>query len=104
VRSTAATPGVAAPETLDQTFWGRASTYHLWYSVLGLIVGAVCVLSGVVLFLHGVAGNTSWTASLLGLNSKITDAAPGVVFAILGFFVIYVTRYDVRVEPGTKAP
>jgi hypothetical protein len=43
-----------------------------------------------------------WTTSFLRLKAKITNAAPGVVFAILGFFVIEVTQYDVRVEPGSK--
>jgi hypothetical protein len=71
----------------------RANTFEFIYGVLGLIVGVVCVVGGLILFLHGITGSTSWTAVVLGAESKVSDAAPGAVFGILGFFIIYVTRY-----------
>jgi hypothetical protein len=82
----------------DKDFFRRANAYEFWYAVLGLVVGITCVVGGLVLFLHGVTGSTSWTAKVLGAESQVSDAAPGVVFGILGFFIIYVTRYKVRVK------
>jgi hypothetical protein len=79
-------------------FWHRANLYQFIYSVLGLIVGVVCVISGVVLFLHGVTGHTSWTTRILGASSQLSDAGPGVIFAVLGLFVIWSTRYNVKLS------
>ncbi len=68
---------------------------QFWYSVVGLCVGLVLSLSGIALFFRGISGASSWTASFLGLQSKLSDAPPGVVLFIVGFFVIFVTRYVV---------
>ncbi len=81
----------------DRGFFRKANAYEFWYAVFGLVVGVICVIAGLALFLNGVTGSTSWTARVLGAESKLSDAAPGVVFGILGFFIIYVTRYRVRV-------
>jgi len=74
------------------------SKHHLIYSVAGLIVGLVCVIGGVVLFLNGVVGSTSWTAKFLGAESNLNDAAPGAVLFIVGLFVVFITRYVFKVR------
>jgi len=76
----------------------QLSKHQLVYSVLGLVLGLACIFGGVVLFLHGVTGSTSWTARILGAESQITDAAPGAVLFIVGLFVVFVTRYVVKVR------
>jgi hypothetical protein len=63
------------------------------YSIIGLVLGLVCIITGAALFFAGVVGATSWTASLLGLQSKVTDAAPGSVLFIVGLFVVWATRF-----------
>jgi hypothetical protein len=70
------------------------------YSVLGLVGCILCVGTGAALLVHGVAGTTSWTASLVGLggagiSSQLTDAPAGVVFCIVGLFLAWVTRFGV---------
>lgn len=87
---------IDVPSRLSERYWGTATKYAFWYSILGLVVGLACVLAGVVFVLHGVGGGTSWTADLLGLKSELSDAAPGVVFGILGLFIIWATRFRVR--------
>jgi hypothetical protein len=62
------------------------------YGMLGQILGLSSIIGGVVLFLNGVAGSTSWTAKLLGLESNINDAAPGSVLFIVGLFLVRATR------------
>jgi len=68
------------------------------YGMLGLVLGLAAIIGGVILALHGVAGSTSWTAKVLGLESKINDAAPGVVLFIVGLFMIWVTKPTVRMK------
>jgi hypothetical protein len=89
---------IVVPPGVGDKVWERATAYQFWYSVLGLVVGIVCVVGGIILFVHGVAGKTSWTASVIGLNSQLTDAAPGSIFGILGLFIIWVTRFKVKVK------
>lgn len=67
--------------------------YELFYSIIGLALGLVCVLGGIGLFLNGVAGSTSWTAKFFGAESAITDAAPGAILFVVGLFFVFITRY-----------
>jgi len=86
------------PDRLSENYWHSATKYQFWYSTVGLVIGTLCVLSGVILFLHGVGGTTNWTTSVLGAKSELSDAAPGVVFGVLGLFIIWVTRYKVKAK------
>lgn len=74
------------------------SKHQLIYSILGLVLGFVCVIGGIILFLAGAIGAMSWTAKFLGASSEILDAAPGAVLFIVGLFVVFVTRYDVNAK------
>ncbi|MCK4529420.1 hypothetical protein KAW18_18810 [candidate division WOR-3 bacterium] len=68
------------------------------YGKLGLILGLAAIIGGVVLCLNGVVGSTSWTARVLGMESQINDAAPGVVLFIVGLFMIWATKPDVKLK------
>jgi len=83
--------GSHSAEILTQAIQGE---YR--YAMLGLVLGLASIIGGVVLGIHGVVGATSWTASFLGLTSKINDAAPGVVLFIVGLFMIVATRPKVK--------
>jgi hypothetical protein len=82
---------------MDREFWKKAPLYALIYSLSGLVFGLACVLGGIVLFLRGVSGSTSWSAKILGVQSNLTDAAPGVILLVVGLFIIWATRFMVRV-------
>ncbi len=62
------------------------------YARLGLVVGVLCILGGIALFMNGVAGSTSWTAKILGAESKMSDAAPGALLFFAGVLVTWITR------------
>ena len=79
-------------------FWGRTNTFRLIYSICGLFMGLVCIIGGIILLLNGVTGSTNWTAKLLGAETDISDAAPGTVLFIVGLFVIWISRYTVKVK------
>ena len=61
------------------------------YGLAGLCAGVLFAFGGAALLIHGVTGSTSWTVSILGANSKLTDASAGVIFAICGLFAIWIT-------------
>jgi hypothetical protein len=70
--------------------------HQLIYSLSGLTLGLACVVGGLILTLYGVTGSAGWTAKVLGLESKLSDAAPGVVLFIVGLFVVWATRFSVK--------
>jgi hypothetical protein len=89
---------VLPPNPGERHFWGRLATLQLIYSLAGLLVGLACVVGGIVLFFHGVAGSTSWVGSVIGIQGKLSDAAPGTVLFVVGLLVVFLTRFDVRVR------
>ena len=87
------------PPTLqDARTYRLLSLYQFVYSLCGLVLGLACLVGGVLLFLNGVAGAASWTARILGAESRVSDAAPGAILFIVGLFVVLATRFTVRVQ------
>jgi len=66
------------------------------YGILGLVLGLATIIGGTILALHGVVGHTSWTAKLIGFESQVNDAAPGVVLFIIGVFLVYITKPRIK--------
>lgn len=66
-----------------------------FYSVIGLIIGLCCIISGTILGLSGVVGHTTFAASIIGLNTQLTDAAPGVIVFVVGIFIVWITKFKV---------
>jgi hypothetical protein len=69
--------------------------YKFYYSTISLIISLVCILVGALLFMLGITGSSSWTAKVLGFESKITDAAPGTILFVVGLFFVFFTRFTV---------
>ena len=82
----------------ERHFWGRLAVLQLIYSLAGLLLGLACVIGGIGLFFHGVAGSSSWVGEVIGVKSKLSDAAPGTVLFVVGLAVVWVTRFSVRVK------
>jgi hypothetical protein len=87
---------VEIPSSMDATLARSITTHQLIYSLAGLLMGLACIVGGLVLALRGVTGSAGWTAKVLGLESELTDAAPGVVLFVVGIFMVWVTRYNVK--------
>lgn len=68
------------------------------YSILGLIVGVVFLTGGLLLLLSGIGGSSHFIAEILGAKVDVTDATAGLICAVLGGLVIFVTRFEVRIQ------
>ena len=72
------------------------------YSMVGLFLGLACIVAGVILGLSGVAGHTTWTASLLGLETNLNDATPGVIIFVVGIFFVLITVSEQTTLPQSR--
>src|SRR5438094_4610948 len=86
------------PNPRERRFWGRLATLQLIYSLAGLVFGLACIVGGIVLFSHGVSGSSSWVGEFIGVQTKLSDAAPGTVLFVVGLVVVWLTRFAVRVR------
>ena len=86
------------PNPRERHFWGRLAVLQLIYSLAGLVFGLTCIVGGILLFFHGVAGSSSWVGEFIGVQSKLSDAAPGTVLFVVGLAVVWLTRFAVRVR------
>jgi hypothetical protein len=82
----------------ERHFWGRLAMLQLIYSLAGLVLGLACIVGGILLFFHGVSGSSSWVGEVIGVKSKVSDAAPGTVLFVVGLAVVWLTRFAVRVR------
>src|SRR5947209_2986459 len=89
---------VLPPNPRERQFWARLARLQLIYSLAGLVFGLTCILGGIGLFLHGVVGSSSWVGNFIGVQSKLSDAAPGTVLFVVGLVVVWLTRFAVRVR------
>ena len=87
----------------DKLFWILAAVFQFIYSVGGLVLGLACTLGGIVLFLHGVTGSTNWSAKILGANTTVSDAAPGVILFLVGLLIVFITRFVIKPSTASKA-
>ncbi|MBI5401497.1 hypothetical protein HZB05_01570 [Candidatus Wolfebacteria bacterium] len=88
---------ITPPDFDDKDFWRKAVIFQLIYSLTGLVLGLICVIGGIILILHGIAGpTTSWTTKFLGFESNFSDATPGVILFIVGFLFVLATKFDIK--------
>jgi hypothetical protein len=64
----------------------------------GLFAGSFFILIGAVFSVIGVSGVVNWNLSFGGLNSSLTNAAPGVILMIIGFLIILWTNFKVIIK------
>lgn len=85
----------------EESIYEKIVRAKLIYSLSGLALGLVCILGGIVLFLNGVGGSSSWTARIFSAESIITDAQAGSILFIVGLFIVLVTRFWVKYDGTT---
>ncbi len=86
-------PGDIDPEIAANIIQGEKTQ-----SKSGSIIGFICILFGVVLLILGITGSVDWNIKTIGIESSLTNAAPGVVLIIVGFLIIFVTKFNIIVK------
>jgi len=68
------------------------------HSMGGQTIGLVCIVLGFALFMNGITGSTSWTTQLFGLRSQVNDAPPGILLALIGAIIIFITNFKPKMS------
>jgi hypothetical protein len=79
-------------ETTDPTLAKKIVDDENRYAKNGMIFGGLCILGGIILLFLGIAGAVNWSIKVGGIDSSLTNAAPGVVLMVIGFLIICVTK------------
>ncbi len=77
--------------------WTLAIREEFRYHTIVLIGALIIVLLGVILLLMGVTGSIDWHLNVSGVDSALTNAAPGVVAIVLGGIVVILKGPKVKV-------
>lgn len=75
----------------------KALHYNSIYALAGLGAGIIVAIFGFALILLGFSGTVTWKLSDSGFSSDIQTGSVGVVFAIIGMFIIWLTRNKVTI-------
>lgn len=86
----------------------RSHERHMWFiygvRLLALVVGAVSILAGAWMVFRGLQGTFNWAVeSPHTLSSKLTNASPGIGFAVVGMIIAFIVILQKPVEYSTDA-
>ncbi len=90
-----------SPDT-DVMLQRDLARFQFYYSIAGLILGLLCMIGGITLFVLGVTGASDWYTNIWGAESRISQAAPGAILFIIGLFVVIFTRYKFKHVPSNR--
>jgi hypothetical protein len=68
----------------------------------GRASGFVFIIAGLILVIFGFVGGTTFAVSLVGLSVNLNDAAPGIIFAVVGLVLYWIHRPEVTIISKRK--
>lgn len=82
-------------EAIRQSMIQGARTYDTGVK-LGISVGLLFCVAGFVLLVLGVSGKIEWVFEAANLKSRLTNASPGALLALMGMIIVW--RYKPKVS------
>ena len=74
--------------------------------ILGQCFGGIVCLGGLLLILLGISGQIQWIVEAGALRSRLANASPGALFAVIGLLLLWrykpMIRDDFSVRPGSR--
>lgn len=80
----------------DSKFWTSTRNFHYIYNGVVILIGFFIIIKGVKMIGAGVSGEIEWIIKLLGNESSLKQASPGVFLAVLGLMFILVAKDNVE--------
>ena len=89
---------IEIPADIDPYLVRKFAHQHFVYSLLGLIIGLICVIFGIILIIGGYGASTNFVIKLLDAKAELSDAIPGTILFIIGIFFVLATRYNIKIH------
>ncbi|WP_318478982.1 hypothetical protein [Photobacterium leiognathi] len=90
------------PNTPSET-QNNLARYEFLYSIIGFVLAIFCIVSGVFLFItQNDMTTTDWTFKVFTLESILTNGSAGVFCIVVGFLIIFFTRYKFKHHSSNK--
>lgn len=75
--------------------------------IVGQCFGGVACLGGLLLILLGLSGHIEWILQAGALSSRLANASPGALFAVIGLVILWrykpIVRDHLLVRPGSQS-
>ncbi len=72
----------------------KTNIFKFVYSILGMICGMICVMLGsIIIFNDLIKYSIVMKIKMPYLNFEISNAPAGVLFAVIGFLIILISKY-----------
>jgi hypothetical protein len=85
-------------QKLAYTYPLRHYTYRFVDMRIGLVVGWVGIIVGIILFVSGVIGRTSWIAKIFFGGNFLPDVGLGVALLIFGLGTVVIAKCIAKVQ------
>jgi hypothetical protein len=79
--------GMTSKQVVEHILDSRAGRTYQTGVMFGLILSAILIFIGLGLCIAGFTGSIEWVVSGKGFGSKLANASPGVLFAVMGFVI-----------------
>src|SRR5881394_107971 len=89
---------LSLPTSVLESAGYKSRTYRIAV-LIGQSIGGLALLGGIILSLLGISGSIEWLVEAGGVTSKLTNASPGIVIAIIGAAILW--RYKPHVSHET---
>jgi hypothetical protein len=89
---------LSLPTSVLESAGYKSRTYRIGF-LTGQGIGGLVLLGGIILSLLGISGSIEWLVEAGGITSKLTNASPGIVIAIIGAVILW--RYKPHVSHET---
>lgn len=89
---------LSLPTSVLESAGYKSRTYRLEL-LTGQGIGGLVLVGGIILSLLGISGSIEWLVEAGGITSKLTNASPGIVIALIGAAILW--RYKPHVSHET---
>ena len=89
--------------SVANTLFGlTALKYEFIIVLLSMISGITMIIAGVVFLALGLNGNIEWIVEATDFHSRMINASPGLVLAIVGGLLVWRSRMNIKVTKENK--
>lgn len=85
-------------EVKDTKLWKQATVFQFVYSIVGLLLGIGCIITGIILLIKGILLKQDFNIKVFNFESNLTNTSVGVILFLIGILVIFITKFSIKAK------